>query len=234
MNKSASSKASQELKRTTSARGLIREYIKLASLASLDRPPAILFAKLFLSASLLRPTKKEENPSTPNDIYETIELIFNEELDKYTPIANQPDRISIKEVFLAHLSQLKAIRPKELIPTNISSSHSNVRINLEPGELGPTKYLPASIRFYCENVSAPSIYWCTGEDNSGWAYANNALRISSLLHRFTHLFVNENGYLPEISFYFDLKLYLKSNSKGKINIVRVGGPNPLNSLYGKN
>ena len=88
------------------------------------------------------------------------------------------------------------------------------------------------LTLFADEISNPTFAWITGEDNKNWAYGNNAMRLSSVLDGFCHVM---DGSLaqPTVAFFFDIKLMLRSNIRGAINIVRVGGPNPVNSLYGK-
>lgn len=81
------------------------------------------------------------------------------------------------------------------------------------------------------NRKTPSINWVVGgADNAGWAYENNARRFARELREYQHC-LQENR-LTDVAVYFDVLLHDRYPVKSKQNILRVGGPRPVNRLCG--
>jgi glycosyltransferase involved in cell wall biosynthesis len=77
------------------------------------------------------------------------------------------------------------------------------------------------------------INWLTGGSISkGWAYENNAHRLSDELSDFIHVF--DDNRLTDVAVYFDILIHKKTGNLGKINILRLGGHRPLEHLYKNN
>lgn len=76
-----------------------------------------------------------------------------------------------------------------------------------------------------------SVNWVVGgEDNAGWAYENNAKRFIANQSNFEHLI--QSKLKTDIAIYFDVLLFDRMPVLSKGNIVRIGGPRPLNRLCG--
>lgn len=76
-----------------------------------------------------------------------------------------------------------------------------------------------------------SVNWVVGgEDNAGWAYENNAKRFIANQGNFEH--VIQSKLKTDIAIYFDVLLFDRMPVLSKGNIVRIGGPRPLNRLCG--
>lgn len=76
-----------------------------------------------------------------------------------------------------------------------------------------------------------SINWIVGgKDNAGWAYENNARRFTAKQKNFDHVLQSESE--TDIAIYFDILLFDRMPVRSKQNIVRIGGPRPVNRLCG--
>lgn len=81
------------------------------------------------------------------------------------------------------------------------------------------------------NTKVPTINWRTGGAVSkGWAYENNAIRLKKELRGFRHVF--DETYQTDIAVYFDVLVHKRTGHIGKRNILRLGGPRPMQRLYG--
>lgn len=75
-----------------------------------------------------------------------------------------------------------------------------------------------------------SVSWVIGpKENAGWAYGNNARRLSAQLPEFDHVIGTEDA---DVAVYFDVIVAERYPVKARHSVVRVGGPRPLDRLYG--
>jgi glycosyltransferase involved in cell wall biosynthesis len=75
-----------------------------------------------------------------------------------------------------------------------------------------------------------SVSWVIGpKENAGWAYGNNARRLSQQLPEFDHVIGTEDA---DVAVYFDVIVAERYPVKARHSVVRVGGPRPLDRLYG--
>lgn len=95
-----------------------------------------------------------------------------------------------------------------------------------------TLKIPAESRV---NALAPriSVNWVVMPDNHGWAYGNNAKRLSAALAGFDHQFDRQSPG-DDIALYFDIRIFKKVGKLGRANVLRVGGRRPLDIQYGDN
>jgi glycosyltransferase involved in cell wall biosynthesis len=78
----------------------------------------------------------------------------------------------------------------------------------------------------------PSVGWIIGKNNEGWAYGNNAKRLSSRLTDMTHLIGETVS--GDCNVYFDILIHATSPKFLGAKILRIGGPRPLRRLVGDN
>lgn len=69
-----------------------------------------------------------------------------------------------------------------------------------------------------------------GEDNKGWAYENNAHRLIECINEYEHVVQAPSE--SDLAIYFDILLYDRMRVSAKQNIVRIGGPRPIERLCG--
>lgn len=78
-------------------------------------------------------------------------------------------------------------------------------------------------------VKKPSITWVIGPaENIGWAYGNNARRLSAVIPGYVHKIGVDDA---DIAIYFDVILAERYPVNARHSILRVGGPRPLDRLY---
>jgi hypothetical protein len=78
-------------------------------------------------------------------------------------------------------------------------------------------------------VRKPSITWVIGPaENIGWAYGNNARRLSAVIPGYAHKIGVDDA---DIAIYFDVILAERYPVNARHSILRVGGPRPLDRLY---
>lgn len=76
----------------------------------------------------------------------------------------------------------------------------------------------------------PTITWVIGPpENVGWAYGNNARRLAAVIPGFAHTIGVDDA---DIAVYFDVILAERYPVNARHSVVRVGGPRPLERLYG--
>jgi glycosyltransferase involved in cell wall biosynthesis len=76
-----------------------------------------------------------------------------------------------------------------------------------------------------------TINWVIGPaDNIAWAYGNNAKRLAAKLKAFNHTIAGKDP--SDIAVYFDAVVAERFEVKAKKSILRIGGPRPLDRLYG--
>ncbi len=76
-----------------------------------------------------------------------------------------------------------------------------------------------------------SINWVIGPpDNLGWAYGNNAKRLAALLPKFEHRISSAEP--SNVAVYFDAIIAERYPAQAKRSILRIGGPRPLDRLFG--
>lgn len=81
--------------------------------------------------------------------------------------------------------------------------------------------------------SKRSINWVIGPaDNIGWAYGNNAKRLSAKLSSFRHMISGAER--ADVAVYFDAIVASRYPVPAKKSILRIGGPRPLDRLYSDN
>lgn len=74
------------------------------------------------------------------------------------------------------------------------------------------------------------ISWIIGPaENIGWAYGNNARRLSAHMPGFDHQIAVEDA---DIAVYFDVIVAERYPVRARHSIVRIGGPRPLERIYG--
>lgn len=78
----------------------------------------------------------------------------------------------------------------------------------------------------------PVLNWVMNPDNVGWAYGNNARQLAQYLPEFEHVI---DGTEPgaDLALYFDIRIFKMRGVLGKRNILRVGGPRPIELAYGQ-
>lgn len=75
------------------------------------------------------------------------------------------------------------------------------------------------------------INWVIGPaDNIQWAYGNNAKRLSGRLTRYDHKIADTGE--SDVAVYFDAKVADRYKVKAGKSVLRIGGPRPLDSLFG--
>ncbi|NUB46518.1 glycosyltransferase [Fertoebacter nigrum] len=77
----------------------------------------------------------------------------------------------------------------------------------------------------------PVLNWVMNPDNVGWAYGNNARMLAPHLPEFEHVI---DGTEPgaDLALYFDIKIFKMRGVLGQRNVLRVGGPRPIELAYG--
>lgn len=102
------------------------------------------------------------------------------------------------------------------------------RINA-PEKHSTRKIIPLEIKGSIDPSKCGTINWIVGgEDNSGWAYENNAKRFISELSEYNH-FIQGNEH-SDVAVYFDILLFDRMPVGSSQNIVRIGGPRPIDRL----
>ena len=84
-----------------------------------------------------------------------------------------------------------------------------------------------------EAVAAPTrtINWVIGPpDNIGWAYGNNAKRLAGRLGNYKHVISAQTP--SDVAIYFDALVAERYPVEARKSILRIGGPRPLDRLYG--
>jgi glycosyltransferase involved in cell wall biosynthesis len=84
-----------------------------------------------------------------------------------------------------------------------------------------------------EAAAAPTrtINWVIGPpDNIGWAYGNNAKRLAGRLANYKHLISAQTP--SDVAIYFDALVAERYPVEARKSILRIGGPRPLDRLYG--
>lgn len=84
-----------------------------------------------------------------------------------------------------------------------------------------------------EAAAAPTktINWVIGPpDNIGWAYGNNAKRLAGRLGNYKHVISAQTP--SDVAIYFDAIVAERYPIEARKSILRVGGPRPLDRLYG--
>lgn len=88
----------------------------------------------------------------------------------------------------------------------------------------PREALPAP-------AAKKTINWVIGPpDNIGWAYGNNAKRLSALLPSYDHRISSAEP--SDLAIYFDALVAERFEVEAKKSILRIGGPRPLDRLFG--
>ncbi len=81
-------------------------------------------------------------------------------------------------------------------------------------------------------AGAKTINWIIGPpDNMGWAYGNNAKRLSEHLRDYNHQISSNQP--ADIAVYFDALVAERYPVEARRSILRIGGPRPLDRLYGE-
>jgi len=90
---------------------------------------------------------------------------------------------------------------------------------------------PGGLRGLVQASQKPSINWVIGPaDNIGWAYGNNAKRLAGRLSTYQHIIAGTDN--ADVAIYFDAIVADRYASPSKKSILRIGGPRPLDRLYG--
>ncbi|MGW7159265.1 glycosyltransferase [Paenibacillus taichungensis] len=95
------------------------------------------------------------------------------------------------------------------------------------------------VNFYSHHGNVPKVVvkdplytvnWLTGgASNKGWAYENNATRFKENIDQFHHEINSEKK--SDIAVYFDVRIYEQVGNAAAVNVLRIGGPRPLQILY---
>lgn len=94
------------------------------------------------------------------------------------------------------------------------------------------KAVPIEIKNSNDTSKNGTINWIIGgDDNSGWAYENNANRFISEISEYDH-FMYSNA-PSDVALYFDILLFDRMRVEAPQNIVRIGGPRPIKRLCGE-
>lgn len=76
-----------------------------------------------------------------------------------------------------------------------------------------------------------TVNWVIGPaDNIGWAYGNNAKRLGGQLKQYAHLIADTGP--SDLAVYFDAIVAERFKVDSKKSILRIGGPRPLDRLFG--
>lgn len=76
-----------------------------------------------------------------------------------------------------------------------------------------------------------SVNWVIGPpDNIGWAYGNNAKRLAGRLGDYHHVISSQTA--SDVAIYFDALVAERYPVEARKSILRIGGPRPLDRLYG--
>lgn len=76
-----------------------------------------------------------------------------------------------------------------------------------------------------------TINWVIGPpDNIGWAYGNNAKRLAGRLGDYKHVISAQTP--SDVAIYFDALVAERYPVEARKSILRIGGPRPLDRLYG--
>jgi glycosyltransferase involved in cell wall biosynthesis len=77
----------------------------------------------------------------------------------------------------------------------------------------------------------PAVVWVIGpEENAGWAYGNNARRLAEKLPGFQHIIGGSGP--ADVAVYFDAIIAERYPVEAARAVLRIGGPRPLDRLYG--
>ena len=77
----------------------------------------------------------------------------------------------------------------------------------------------------------PVLNWVMNPDNVGWAYGNNARMLAPHLAEFEHV-IDGTEAGSDLALYFDIKIFKMRGVLGQRNVLRVGGPRPIELTYG--
>ncbi len=77
----------------------------------------------------------------------------------------------------------------------------------------------------------PTLNWVTNPDNAGWAYGNNARLLAGWMPGFEHRF-DAAGEVTAAALYFDIRIFQMRGRSAARNVLRVGGPRPIELAYG--
>ena len=84
-----------------------------------------------------------------------------------------------------------------------------------------------------DQLAAPSINWVIGPSKSaGWAYGNNARRLASRLGAYRHAVNHKTA--TDIAVFFDARVAKRYLASARVRVLRIGGPRPLDHVYGNN
>lgn len=85
---------------------------------------------------------------------------------------------------------------------------------------------------YRKKPGAMKVGWIMGgEAERGWAYSNNARRFINKMRYDSHK-INKANPDNDVALFFDPLIHQGSDQRGRVNLVRLGGPRPLNRLFG--
>jgi glycosyltransferase involved in cell wall biosynthesis len=80
-------------------------------------------------------------------------------------------------------------------------------------------------------ATTKTINWVIGPpDNIGWAYGNNAKRLAGRLTNYKHVISAQAP--SDVAIYFDALVAERYPVEARKSILRIGGPRPLDRLYG--
>ncbi|MDB5972500.1 MAG: hypothetical protein JWQ90_4950 [Hydrocarboniphaga sp.] len=100
-------------------------------------------------------------------------------------------------------------------------------------EQGPAAQPPATTTSLQAAANKKTVNWVIGPpDNIGWAYGNNAKRLSARLMSYRHMISATER--TDVAIYFDAIVADRYPAPAKKSILRIGGPRPLDRLYGDN
>lgn len=110
----------------------------------------------------------------------------------------------------------------------VPSKNVSVSQNTQPARI------VTSLQIKSADVSKKNgtINWVVGgEDNSGWAYENNAKRFISEMPQYEHFI--QAAEVSDVAIYFDVLLFDRMPVQASQNILRIGGPRPIDRLCGQ-
>lgn len=123
----------------------------------------------------------------------------------------QPDLDTTRETALAHFLRHNRGRP--------------------PVEAAARREVPAATVTSRDSTSQTLVNWVIGpKDNLGWAYGNNATRLSAEMPEWRHAISGDEP--ADLVLYFDALVADRYPTEGRRSVLRVGGARPLDKLYG--
>ncbi len=118
-----------------------------------------------------------------------------------------------------------------LMPSLIASGISPAEIT-HGEQFRKSTFMTHHKHAYRKNPGMMKVAWMMGaEAEKGWAYSNNARRFIDQM-RFDSHKINQANPENDVAVFFDPLIHNASDQRGRVNVVRLGGPRPLARLFG--